>query len=283
MLAIDMEGETAIERQQRAGAERVVLHQKDRDISTTWDPGTPYEFYPTEKSYSGKLALGFRVNREHRPAGANEKSKFEINISRHDDDRLNQIFGGQYILDDSRERFLGFAFRMDETYEQPVRWLLHMQIWQCCSNGTQPPLTFQALPQASADNETIHFILLKRTDANLRNPPRSDNGERLRFEDGKDFVALKKGQWYRLVFGLKPKPQADSDANTGILSLWINGQPVLKHLGPWGYTPRASEDIVNAYAVKVGVYRAAQDTMQQFAIDAIRWATTFEAADPDHP
>jgi hypothetical protein len=283
MLAIDMEGETSIEHVRTGETERVVLLQDDRRISTTWDVGTRFSVYRTQVSYRGDYALGFLMEREQRAAGQSEKSKFEINVARHDEDKLNRRFGGNYVLDEGRERFLGFAFRMDDSYEQPVRWLLHMQVWQCCSLSTQPPLVFQVLPNASSDNETIKFIVLKRTDAHLHNPPRSDNGERLTFVDGSDVLELKKGRWYRLVFGLKPKAQADERSDTGSLSLSVDGRMVLRHRGLWGYTTLSGEGIANTYAVKIGAYRAAQNTAQKFEIDAIRWATTFEAADPDQP
>ena len=289
MLAIDLEGDTTIERapvkdKERTCGERIVLHQQDRNITTACDVGTPYSLYITRNAYKGQFAIGLGVDREHRPNSVSEKSKFEINVSRHDDLLLDRRFSGHYILRAGSARFLGFAFYMDPSYEQPIRWLLHMQVWQCCSNDTQPPFAFQVLPNATLGSGSIRFVAIKRTDAHLGNPPTSDNGERLVFQDGKDFIDLVKGRWYRFVFALQPNPQASDDSSTtGRLSLWIDGQLALQHIGAWSYTPRPQANVQSTFAVKVGIYRAAQATSQQIAMDVIRWGTSAAAVDPDLP
>jgi hypothetical protein len=244
--------------------------------------------YRSTEHYKGQYSLGFRIEREQRPSGVSEKSKIEINVSRHDDDRLNQRYGGRYILTNASAGFLGFALKLDEhQYEPPTRWLLHVQVWQCCSNETQPPLTFQVLPNAKTGADDIRFVVLKRNDAYLDRGMRSDNGERLPFADGKDFVDLHKGEWHRFIFLLKPNPEmsrsGQTNENTGLVELWIDGQFALRHRGAWGYTPNPGRGITGRYAVKLGVYRAAQNTLQKFFIDNIRWGSTFESANPDNP
>jgi hypothetical protein len=292
MLSIDMEGETTIAtrslKSPTTGSveKRIFLHQADRDISTTEDIGTAYSLYRSNAHYKGQFSLGFRVERESRPPGVSEKSKIEVNVSRHDDYDLDRRFAGKYILRNGSERFLGFAFRMDDQYEAPTRWLLHVQIWQCCSTEAQPPLTFQALPNVKPAVDTIRFVLMKRNDQHIQGGGRSDNGERLLFVDGKDFIDLRKSEWYRLIFLLQPASGSDSariDSKIGRVALWINGRLALRHLGAWGYAPQPKRGINDTYAVKVGIYRAAQNAAQQFSVDTIRWGTTFEAGDPDNP
>jgi hypothetical protein len=288
MLAIDMEGETtivtrpAINPATHMPEQRTYLRQVDREISTTTDTGTQYSIYRSGVHYKGDFGLGFRVEREHRPADISQKSKIEINISRHDDNRLDQKYDGQYVLRNDTSHYLGFAFLMDrKLYESPTKWLLHFQVWQCCGN-TQPPLALQALPQPR-ESEKVRFVLMKRTDAHLNNAPTSDNGERLIFLDGKSFIDLEKGKWYRLVFMVHPTPvfRENEKANIATVTLWVNGRLALQHFGPWGYTLQRSHKIQNTYAVKIGLYRSAQDTMQQFYFDTIRWGNSFASVNPD--
>ena len=288
MLRIDMEGETALVKRQAVNPrthvpeERVYLRQADRDVSTTTDTGTPYSLFVTGIHYKGAHGLGVRIDRERRPADVNQKSKIEINISRHDDDALDRKYHGYYILRNGMPHYLGFAFLMDrELYETPSKWLLHFQVWQCCTDA-QPPLALQVLPQRLA-SESVRFVLMKRTDQYLDRKPTSDNGERVPFLDGKSYIDLEKGQWHQFIFMMRPLPAEVKPASAPTIAMWVDGRMVLQHFGIWGYSLQSERNLRNGYAVKIGVYRAAQNTMQQFYFDTIRWGNSFSSVNPDQP
>ena len=245
-----------------------------KPVTTTFDIGTKYHVWRTDDGYHSPHAIALRIDREIRSSGESAKSKIEINVARHDDNELDNATGQQFILRDGTVRFVGFAMRLDNNvYEAPRRWVLHFQVWQCCALG-QPPLSLQASPQKDVGTG-LQFSLIKRTDKDLIHAPSHANGEALGFLNGTNNLTLLRGQWYRFVFRLAP--------GTGPLSgisMWVNGEAALDHRGRWGYTPLRPS--VATYAVKIGIYRAAQDAIQQISLDSIRWGLSREDVDPDN-
>jgi hypothetical protein len=276
-------GTSAIERDPRSN--RVVLHQKDRNISTTVDPGTAFAIWRAPVAFGGDSAIAMKIDPEFRLKQESEKSKIEINISRHDDKSLDARYGARYILRNGSSNYLGFAFMMDDrAYDAPIRWVLHFQVWQCCSTRTLPPLALQVLPGQDQAAKSLQFVLMKRTDndAAVVNFT-SQTGVRLPFLDRRDHVSLERGVWHRLIFHLvpSPTPAPQSATEQGKVELWINGRRALSYTGAWGYTSAAAAEVSSTYAVKLGIYRAAQRARQQVYFDDIRWGPTLESVDPD--
>jgi hypothetical protein len=243
-------------------------------ISTTYDTGTKYSIWRADHGYQSPHSLGLRIDREDRPKSP--KSKIEINVARHDDSRQDDHRSHNFILRNGTERYLGFAIELDpKEYEAPLRWLLHFQAWQCCA--TQPPLTLQALPTHSKDRlAPVSFVLIRRDDSNLSQPPTSKNGHRISLMDGSDRFVLQRGQWYRFVMRLRP----GQDSEAGV-DVWMNGRLLASYHGPWGYRANPFQGITDRYAIKLGIYRHANDTKQQVYIDSIRWGLTRDDVDPE--
>jgi hypothetical protein len=287
MLKLDFGGNTMVEhRRSSAGTEVFQLRQQSQDVSTSVDPGTPFAVWTVRDPSRPGESLAIKIDPEQRPPDANQKSKFEINVSRQDDTRLDAIHAGHYVLKNGSSNYLGFAFKMDtEFYDAPKRWVLHFQVWQCCSLKTLPPLAFQAIPDAAGPSGTVNFAMIARNDDYVADKPHSDFGEHLTFADGSKDLRLNRGQWYRIILFLKPDPGKRVDgrmhSTAGEIDMWIDGRHVLHHVGAWGYTPDDSPDVHDTYAVKLGIYRAAQPTRQQIYFNSLRWGTDKPSVDPD--
>jgi hypothetical protein len=256
----------------------IIEKRAAKSISTTVDLGTKYAIWRTTESYEGGHGLALRIDRELRSPSEPTKSKIEINVARHDDSDLDAASKQRFILRNGVERFLGFAFKLDrDGYETPSRWVLHFQVWQCCSL-LQPPLVLQAIPAplSSAHDDPVQFVVLKRTDGNLGKEPTWDNGDKLRLLDGNDTFGLQRGRWYRFIFRLMPGTHS-----AAAVSMWLDGKLLLEHRGPWGYSPLTEASRQDTYAVKLGIYRHAQNRAHQIYLDSIRWGLSREDVDPD--
>ena len=117
---------------------------------------------------------------------------------------------------------------------------------------------------------------MKRTDKDRLHPTTHATGEALKFLDHTDKIGLQTGRWYRFVFRLAPGVGPSSG-----VSMWLNGAPALINEGPWGYSP-PSLSATPTYAVKLGIYRAAQDASQEITLDSIRWGLSRFDVDPDN-
>ena len=238
------------------------------------------EFWRTSDGYKSSHGMALRIGREVRSATESKKSKIEINVVPVNDS--NRI-----VLTNGTQRFLAFALKLDpHSYEAPRLPLLHFQVWQCCSSAATPALALHVVPEPlDPNNGPINVFLVKRTDANLAKPASPANGDRLRFVGGADSARLNRGEWYRFVFRLRPEPQS-----AGQITMWLNGELALDYTGAWGYTPQplsapqAKYSIAarqGNYAVKLGIYRHAQETIQQIYLDSIRWGLSRDDVDPD--
>jgi hypothetical protein len=87
------------------------------------------------------------------------------------------------------------------------------------------------------------------------------------------------------VLFLQPDPGQRRDgrmqSSDGAVDLWVDGRQVLHYRGPWGYTPDPAANVQDTFAVKLGIYRAAQPTRQQVYFNDIRWGTDRASVDPD--
>lgn len=246
----------------------IVNDPRGKPITTTVDVGTKFELWRSATAYRGTHGLAIGIAREARSSTVSQKSKIEINIARHDDNE-------SLVLHSGGERWLGFAIRLDEQYEVPTRWVLHFQLWQCCAQ-LQPPLSLQVVPEPPRKDGRIKFVLMLRADKHAASPPTHDNGDKLRFSDGVDYVLLKRGHWYRMIVHLKPDP-----VGRGQVDFWIDGPRVVHYEGAFGYTSKAAADVRDTFAAKLGIYRAAQETKQLIYLDSIRWGTDYNSVNPD--
>lgn len=291
MRSLDMDsssiriGEPSERLLQHGVGPQIIDGENNRPFTTTIDRGTQYHIFVSDEHYTGTKSVGLQIDRENRPPGAPQKSKVEINIVRNDDSDLDNAVGGHFILKNGRGAFLGFAIKMDRTlYETPERWVLHFQVYQCCGVGRdgkalaiQPPLALIVEPnKVNAPNTPLDFVLMKRDDTFARNAPTHDNGERVALRTGEDHFSLDRDRWYNFIFYLKPDPGAPSaghmQSSSGQIDMWLNGQHLVHHIGAWGYSQTVMGGVENNYAIKLGIYRAAQNRSQRIYLDDIWWS-----------
>lgn len=266
---------------------RIVIGRSVPPITTSVDVNTPFNLWLSEEHFGEEgHSLGMSIERESSVERAGKKSKIEINLVRHDEYSTDEFYDNKFILKDGFGLYLGFAFKLGADYESPNRWVLHFQVWE--SSGVarpnvQPPLALVVDPTRSGDKRYVWMMLIKRNDIFSENPPKYDNGQKLLFLDGSEFVKMERDKWYSIVFFLKPNSDILSAPHdklgSGAVSMWINGLEVLNHSGPWGYSSKVLSSPRN-YSIKLGIYRAAQNTSQVVYFDSIRWGTSFEAVNP---
>jgi hypothetical protein len=268
----------------RTGAHerRPYFQQQDREVRTTQDTGTKFAIWASGEHYSAGRGIGMKIDAERRPQGSDMKSKIELDVSHPNDAALDRKYSGRYILRNGGEVYLGFAIRLDpEMYQAPLGWVIHFQVWHCCGNDP-PPLSLRAIPAQSAGGNSIRFTLLKRDDSFLSEERARDPGNPIPFLSGEQYIVLRKGQWYFVVLRLRPSPgsrQADGTMKSkdGLIDMWLDGEPVLHYRGAWGYSPARESRMRDTYAVKLGIYRRAQDRTQTIYLDDIRWGLSYEA------
>ncbi|MFG1395462.1 heparin lyase I family protein [Roseixanthobacter pseudopolyaromaticivorans] len=256
-------------------------------ITTSVDTDTPFHLWLSQEHFgNGNHALGMSIDRESSLTRIGKKSKVELNFVRHDEYATDEFYNHRFILKDGVGLYLGFAFRLGTDYEAPNRWVLHFQVWESSSiarPNVQPPLALVVDPNRSLDKDYIWMMLIKRNDFFANNAPTYDNGQKLLFSDGSEYVKVKRNRWYSIVFFLRPSPDdlslTEGGLNSRSIMMWINGLEVLNHKGSWGYSSNVLSDPRN-YSIKLGIYRAAQNTSQTVYFDSIRWGTSFDAVDP---
>jgi Polysaccharide lyase len=255
-------------------------------ISTTFDHLTQYHLELADGDSPGTHSIAFEIAPEHRDASQPQKSKIEMNVIRTDDQAKDKQFHNSFILKDDKEDYLEYSFKIDSAYTTPTQWVLHMQVFQCCAPEnpdpalrTQPPLVFQVDP-GSADENGVNLSLIARNDTYVVKRPDHSTGFHLKYLDGQDHMYLKKGVWYRLAFAFRPHAGAEALATvntpSGHIAMWVDGKQVLEYRGSWGYTQKYVPSR-QGYAIKLGIYRAAQPTRQKVYFEGIRWGDTLDA------
>ena len=213
-------------------------------------------------STSGCCALAMSMGPE---AAVNKPSKVEMNVARGDATEEPDL-----LLQDGRPHIISFDFKETNQYQNASQWVLHFQVWQRAP--FQPPLAMVAIPGQQPNAPGTNYVLITRTDQNLPKPRVWNNGNILPLENGHRFFTLMKGRWYKLELMLLPHPAGLHDGRTGRIVMWIDGTQVADYHGDWGYRHLPSD--TPGYFVKLGIYRAGQESTQTVLFDNIVWRSS---------
>ena len=160
-------------------------------------------------------------------------------------------------------RFMSFDFLLDPSYEVPVAWVLHMQVWQEC--GGHPPFTMSVLPGSNKQGP-VELVLGFRDDLIEEGPEAVD---KIIFR-----TTLDRGRWYHMDFELEPRP--DHEAQPGLIRYWLDGIQRVDFKGHWGYDPEKPEcqgrEDNHVMAIELGTYRQRQNTTQTVLFDNIKYS-----------
>jgi hypothetical protein len=164
----------------------------------------------------------------------------------------------------SGPRFISFDFFLDQKYEVPNAWTIHLQAWQCCSG--RPPFIVGVTPGRDPQ-APVEFFFAVRDDV-------ADNSvghrEKILYK-----LLVARSQWNNVVLELDPRPDGSNKA--GVVAMWFNGSKRFEYDGPWGYNPTAGKPIAhelrNAIGIDLGVYRRRQKTTQTILFNNIRFGT----------
>lgn len=258
-----------------------IIDDQNQVISTTFDKGTPYSL-KIEKLGPDRGSLAFAIGSQPpAEAGQSEKSKIEINVIRQDD--IRSADGFKHSMMQNYERsVLTFKIKFDPSYEVPTRWVAHFQVFQCCGFEPknpivrmQPPLIWVVEPNCGDDVHICTNVMIRNREF-ITASARYDNGIKLQPIDGSQNFGFTKGQWYQISFDMRPNPDVDGSERgqkAGYIGLTVDGKLAGEYRGAWGY----GADLLQSnqgYALKVGIYRAAQPRKQEIQVRDIFWKET---------
>jgi hypothetical protein len=226
----------------------------------TVDVGTEYQVWLDDKNAaSGRRSLALKI---YSKKNENVKDKIELNIVKHTDD-------GKLTLGSS-PRFVSFNFMLDPSYEAPRQWLIHFQAWQCCAL-LPPPFAIRVAPKKDVRGE-VEFRFVVRDDKLHQSDERSEGVEVHR-------MTVPRGKWQTMVLELAPSAKALG--KQGRIVAWYNGNEVLNYKGDWGYEPQTKSSAAGTVqpdmALKIGIYRPRQTTVQTIYFDNVRYGPTYKS------
>jgi hypothetical protein len=239
-----------------------------RRYEFTVDPGTDYHVWLNKKASSHLApdeALGFRITAK---SNENVKDKILLNVFRHRDPEainLNSFESPKYI---------SFRFKLDDKYEVPNQWALHLQLWQCC--GGPPPFSIRVTPRPDRHGP-VEFTFNVTEIARGAGPRGRQNVIHRMIVD--------RSRWYSMMLKLDPQPPGAS--RPGNIAVWLDNDLSFSYDGYWGYAPGSSmqsEEIGSVLGPNIGlglgVYRRRQKTTQIIYFDDIKVGRTYEAIRP---
>jgi hypothetical protein len=256
-VRLDFEDGFQLDKYRFRGEERPLLRGAARNFDFTVDPGTQYDVWlDTQNASAGRRALAMKIFSD-RDDGV--KDKIELNVVKHNEPE-------KLALEGNRARYVAFDFMLDPRYEAPRSWVIHFQAWQCC--GKPPPFAIRVAPKRDVNSE-IEFRFLVRDDVTERTNPRSEGREIYR-------MTVARGRWNNMALWLEPS--MNDDGRDGRVTLWYNGVQLLDYRGDWGYRPVPTRvqghKLTADFAVKIGIYRPRQTTVQTIYIDNVRFGPT---------
>jgi hypothetical protein len=242
------------------GSEQPRLHGPTRSFDFTVDTGTQYDVWLDAKNAAAsQRSLALKI---YSDSDEGVKDKIELNVVKHNQpERLT--------IGDNGARYLSFDFMLDPEYEAPRAWVIHVQAWQCC--GKPPPFAIRVAPKAHVRSE-VEFRFLVRDDVTERTNPRSEGREIHR-------MTVPRGRWNNMAIFMQPS--VGDDGRDGRLIVWYNRAQTLDYRGSWGYRSeqltRQGRAMSPHMAVKIGIYRKRQATMQTIFVDNVRFGSTYES------
>jgi hypothetical protein len=154
-----------------------------------------------------------------------------------------------------------FDFMLDPAYEVPRFWLVHMQVWQCCTG--HPPFTLHVTP--GQDPHGPVELAFGVTD---------DAQEAAHYGTFSTIyrMTVQRGVWNRMAFRLNPQP--DGSPVPGSVTMWFNGVEKFDYHGFWGFQPGHADPVTHQpftshLGIDVGIYRRRQTGTQIIYFDNI--------------
>jgi hypothetical protein len=168
-------------------------------------------------------------------------------------------------------RYFGYAFRIDGGVSQrPTDWLHLTQVWQRKS-GTLPD-TLNKVPftmsiKGGQSNWQLEAV------ARAANYP-----QKTLTISGSNVIAT--NTWHTLVYRFSPNHHNQS--GSGRIQVWLNGTLKIDWTGDWGTIPQTVDggSVLDQFDIRCGIYRASENTTQQFYFDNVRVGEAYSEVTP---
>ncbi|MEQ7155147.1 heparin lyase I family protein [Brevundimonas aurifodinae] len=185
----------------------------------------------TAQAYAGSSSLFMRIS----PDTDGQKERSEIRITQ------GTPFGS--------ERWLSFALYIPTNFQaHPVdRWLMLAQVWQY--SPASPPIALEFQPNTSNNLQ----LIVRNNDTGTSAPNIVKTG-----------IAINKGAWNTVQLGFRL-----STANTGFVSVYVNGQLVHTYNGKVGYIENQSY-----VTPKLGLYGSNSSALHEIWVDNVRYGSS---------
>ncbi len=199
------------------------------------------------------------------PPDSDTRDKTVFHIIKHDGPNAINMY-------DSKVSYLSFDMQFANDYQVPSEnyYVLHMQVWQSAESDSKapPPFSIYVRPNKNP-NADISVLFVVRDNKTLE-----EKGETKyeRFRKGKIVYEqkVKRGQWYKMQFKLKPDPNFSN--TTGEIQIALNNK-TFTYKGAWGYTSSGDLQVRPEAGINIGVYRMRHMRKQTVYFDNISYGT----------
>jgi hypothetical protein len=200
-------------------------------------------------AYAGNKSLLFSV-----PSGQTTQ-RFEYKLCDYDQSDALKF---------DNERFVGFAIKIPDVFDQLEASLIFFQAWQGSPWG--PPIMLKV---TSGSNP----YLVRLTIRNISTGPNSENADEKLWSS-----YMYKNRWYTFVIGMKPRIYGDSSH----IQLWLDNQKVVNWSGNIGYDPSAftTDKPLPNLCLKFGIYKPGINLTHSLTFDEIRLTDNYNGAVP---
>ncbi|MBO3459242.1 polysaccharide lyase [Aetokthonos hydrillicola Thurmond2011] len=240
------------------------------------DPRANWVYLPwisSSEFYKGSSSIGMEIDpTENLTPNGTDKVNHRISSA-------GSGSNDSFALDFNQPKYTGFAVKLGE-FDVPSKSLLLGQWWQ--GSPYSPPLQLEIIPDSNPSNPIRYQFLFRnnRTGGN----PKSLIPNVIPFNPGVDNT-LNRQQWHTFIVYTKMRHTGLPD--DGEVRVWHNGVEVIRWLGKIGYDPSIALNGKNlpnkTFDVFYGLYREQQSKKHQAFFDEIRFATTWEEANPEQP
>jgi hypothetical protein len=228
--------------------------------------GTLLPWISSSTKYAGSRCLGMKIE-----PSTGEKDRMELRAIHGTDTNAVQF---------NQTRYFGYAIYIHSTSQYPTDWLHFTQVWQKHYESTAPG------DQAPVPGVTVNKVPFTMSFLENKNQWKWRAVARTEAESVNVGEGVIGTGWNRFIYAFKPNHLGS--ASNGSIKIWVNSvteaSPTINWAGRWGVSPTAKGDGFSGSAtgmdLRVGMYRAAQNTTQVFFLDQIKVGTTFADAKP---
>jgi len=231
------------------------------DIGTDFDVWLDPRVPPGSEGAHAR-SLGFKITADE---DINVKDKIMLSPVLHSSAHRIDLGGGD------TQRYFSFDFMLDPAYEVPRGWLVHMQVWQCCTG--HPPFTVHVTPGRD-----------KRGPVEFAFDVTDDAQEAAHYGIPAIIyrMGVQRGVWNRMAFRLNP--QADGSGAPGDITMWLNGAQKFDYHGFWAFQPGHADPVTHVpftsrVGIDLGIYRRRQPSTQIIYFDNIRYGRSLADVD----